>query len=530
MKAFNRRNEQLADAAERASVAAEWVGGPAYPRERLRTAWTRFLWHQFHDDLTGTSIPQAYQFSWNDELISLEPVRVDADRRRRRRGERSRHAPGDVRSASGHASLVVYQRARHRSGPTRSRRRCSGPARRPTAVRVVDTDHGTRRAGAGAVEPGGQRHGRVPGRRCRRLAFKVFDVVRARAPGRAGVRSRSPQSSLENERYVGQARRQRRRRVDLRQGGRHRAPEGARPPRAVRRPVVPLAGLGDPVGHGQQAAAGVRRQARGPHPRARPGAGRARGDADRRRARRSCSASAWPRAAIASSSTPRWTGGRPGPLLKASFPFDRVQPQGHLRPRPRHDRAPQRRRPISTRCPAQQWADLTDASGRFGVAVVNDSKYGWDKPADNELRLTLIHTPRPSENYVYQSSNDIGQHHFTYAIAGHAGGLARRARADDRAARLNQPLVAFQAQPHAGALGRSLAIARDERHRTARWRCARSRRPRTRTRLVDSRAGTLREADRHACRSRCPAASQKAREINAAEEPVGDARGGRAAS
>jgi hypothetical protein len=41
MKTWNRRNELLADAAERASVAAEWLGGPRYPRERLRTAWIR---------------------------------------------------------------------------------------------------------------------------------------------------------------------------------------------------------------------------------------------------------------------------------------------------------------------------------------------------------------------------------------------------------------------------------------------------------------------------------------------------------
>ncbi len=71
MKMWNRRNEQLADAAERASVAAEYINGTPYPRERLRESWTRFLYHQFHDDLTGTAIPQAYVFSWNDELISL---------------------------------------------------------------------------------------------------------------------------------------------------------------------------------------------------------------------------------------------------------------------------------------------------------------------------------------------------------------------------------------------------------------------------------------------------------------------------
>src|SRR5262249_17646627 len=70
MKRFNRENELLAQAAEQAAVAAELVTGLPYPRERLREAWIRMLWHQFHDDLTGTSIPQAYQFSWNDELVS----------------------------------------------------------------------------------------------------------------------------------------------------------------------------------------------------------------------------------------------------------------------------------------------------------------------------------------------------------------------------------------------------------------------------------------------------------------------------
>jgi alpha-mannosidase len=68
MKKFNRQNELLADSAERAGVAAGYLAGLPYPAERLRDAWTRVLWHQFHDDLTGTCIPQAYQFSWNDEL------------------------------------------------------------------------------------------------------------------------------------------------------------------------------------------------------------------------------------------------------------------------------------------------------------------------------------------------------------------------------------------------------------------------------------------------------------------------------
>ena len=72
MKLYNRLNENLADAAERSAVAADWLGTADYPLEFLSEAWKRFIWHQFHDDLTGTSIPRAYEFSWNDELISLK--------------------------------------------------------------------------------------------------------------------------------------------------------------------------------------------------------------------------------------------------------------------------------------------------------------------------------------------------------------------------------------------------------------------------------------------------------------------------
>ncbi len=69
MKRWNRKNELLADAAERVSVIAHLTAGVPYPTEYLRDTWERFLWHQFHDDLTGTSIPEAYEFSWNDEIL-----------------------------------------------------------------------------------------------------------------------------------------------------------------------------------------------------------------------------------------------------------------------------------------------------------------------------------------------------------------------------------------------------------------------------------------------------------------------------
>ena len=108
--------------------------------------------------------------------------------------------------------------------------------------------------------------------------------------------------------------------------------------------------------------------------------------------------------------------------------------------------------------PAQKWADLTDAGGTFGAAVLNDCKYGWDKPEDHVLRLTLLHTPLPRAS-AYQRSQDMGRHRFTYAIAGHAGDW-RAGRVPARAAALNQPLMAFQAAKHAGPLGRTFHCSR----------------------------------------------------------------------
>lgn len=71
MKRWNRMNELLADAAERASVAAYVLGAAPYPREKLHRAWELVLGGQFHDILPGTSLPKAYEFSWNDEIIAM---------------------------------------------------------------------------------------------------------------------------------------------------------------------------------------------------------------------------------------------------------------------------------------------------------------------------------------------------------------------------------------------------------------------------------------------------------------------------
>ena len=71
MKRLNRLAELIGDASERASVAAELLGAAPYPTEALYSAWGLALRNQFHDAVPGTSVPKAYEYSWNDGIIAL---------------------------------------------------------------------------------------------------------------------------------------------------------------------------------------------------------------------------------------------------------------------------------------------------------------------------------------------------------------------------------------------------------------------------------------------------------------------------
>ncbi len=71
MKRWNRKNEQLAFVAESAAVCANWAAGTAYPSDKITSAWSRVIGNQMHDILPGTSTPTAYEFSQNDEVVAL---------------------------------------------------------------------------------------------------------------------------------------------------------------------------------------------------------------------------------------------------------------------------------------------------------------------------------------------------------------------------------------------------------------------------------------------------------------------------
>lgn len=74
--------------------------------------------------------------------------------------------------------------------------------------------------------------------------------------------------------------------------------------------------------------------------------------------------------------------------------------------------------------PAQKWADITDTSGEFGVSILTDCKHGWDKPDNNTLRLTCIHSPLGAfTKETRQDLQDLGRNCFSFGIYGHKGDI-----------------------------------------------------------------------------------------------------------
>jgi alpha-mannosidase len=83
--------------------------------------------------------------------------------------------------------------------------------------------------------------------------------------------------------------------------------------------------------------------------------------------------------------------------------------------------------------PALRWADVGGDS--YGIALLNDSKYGYDA-LGGRLRLTLLRSA-----YEPDAISDIGQHSIRYSLLPHPGNW-REAQVVRYAAGFNQPLLA----------------------------------------------------------------------------------------
>jgi alpha-mannosidase len=442
-KRWNRKNELLADAAEKASISAAWLGTRVYPQERLNNAWTLVMGGQFHDILPGTATPKAFNFSWNDDVIAMNQFA----------GVLTSATEGiasalDTQSIG--TSIVVYNPLNVERedvvetsnpiavGPVR----VAGPNKGYVLSQVIDA---TKLVFLAKVPP---------------LGYAVYDVQ----PGFSAIGKtlKVTTRSLENDRY----------RIQLNMDGDVSSIFDKQLNRELLSAPMRLAIKNDTPAQWPAWNMDWTDQQKGPRTYVGGKAqvnviedGRVRvavqvvretegskfsqiirlsaGDAGNR---------------VEFSNVIDWKTSNAN--LKATFPLTAANANATYNwdigtiQRGNNDER-------KFEVPSHQWFDLTDKSGTFGVTILSDCKYGSDKPDDSTLRLTLLRTPgiAPRAGYADQSTQDWGRHEIVYGLASHAGDY-RRAQTDWHAQRLNQPLIAFESSKHPGTLGKTFSLLR----------------------------------------------------------------------
>jgi alpha-mannosidase len=449
MKLFNRRNEQLGTAAERVSVMSDYIGGD-YPKGIITEAWRRFIWHQFHDDLTGTSIPKAYTFSINDELISQTQFKDVIN-----------SGVGSIAlcmntNVKGNAVIVYNSMAAQRNELTDAYIKIS---QKPNGVQVysangqevpaqiINYERGkVHIAFSASVAP---------------LSCSVYNISFGKKTN-ASSALMATNNTLENRIYkltldhngdISSLIDKRTNQELVEQGKSFRLAvitgneSKEWPAWEILKQTIdtPSKSISDNVeiSVDQQgpcyASLKVKRNYGQSHfvqyIRMTDGANDDRidiiNDID-------------------------WA--TKNALLKAEFPMNVSNKEavydlglGSIKRGNNTDTAYE--------VPAQQWADITDPNGSYGVSVLNNCKYGWDKPSDNTLRLTLIHSPKVGSRYVYQAEQDFGHHEFIYSIVGHQN-TALQSDVPHLAESLNTNLAVYSTPKHNGSLGKEYSFVK----------------------------------------------------------------------
>lgn len=445
-KRWNRKNELLADAAEKASVAAEWFGSRAYPRERLNNAWTLVMGGQFHDILPGTATPKAFQFAWNDDVLAMNQF------------------AGVLTSATEAVSSALDTRGRGTPlviyNPLNVEREdvveavVNFPNGVPQAVRVFAPD--------GREVPAQLSNGKVLfAAKAPSVGYAVYDVVGDAMGSNTQPSSldlKITESSLENARY----------RMQLDKNGDVSNIFDKRTNRELLNAPIRLAVSTDnprqwpawnmdfedeqrPPRSFVSGPAKVRIVENGP---VRVSVEVTRESEDSKFVQTISLSAGDGSNRVEFGNVIDWKAREAN--LKATFPLTATNKLATYNwdvgtiQRPN---ASERQFEVAS----HQWIDLTDESGSHGVTVLTDCKNGSDKSDDRTLRLTLMRTPGTRGGYVDQGTQDWGRHEVKYGLAGH-GGDWRREETDWQAYRLNQPLIAFESSKHEGPLGRVFSL------------------------------------------------------------------------
>ena len=444
MKLYNRQNEHLGDAAERTAVMADWLGTSVYPHQLLTEAWQRVIWHQFHDDLTGTSIPRAYEFSWNDELLSLKQF-----------SDVLTHSVsgiiGKMNTQVSGQPVVVYN---NEAFPVQAIAEVALSAQEKGKNFQVSGPDG-KRVASQVIEKNG----------CQLLLFEAkvpasgFAVYSIKASGKLSLPKAEQLTEVENSIYRVKVNQygdivslfDKRANKELVAEGKNiglvvfnDCPSYTWPAWEILKKTIDKA----PVPVQEAAQVQVERGALCQTIIVK----KKYGQSDILQRIKLYEGSLADRIDFENEVDWRSTNS----LLKAAFPLSISNEKatydiglGSVK------RGNNQENMFEVY--AHRWADLTDRSGNYGVTIMNDSRYGWDKPADNTLRLSLLYTPKTNGRYVYQDHQDMGHHVFTYSLVGHAGAL-NEVQATQQSTLLNSKPKTFRATKHKGKLGKEFSF------------------------------------------------------------------------
>lgn len=455
MKLYNRQNELLGDAAERTSVVSEWLNQAVYPREVLTENWKRFIFHQFHDDLTGTSIPRAYTFSWNDELIALKQfssiITSSVNAVGKKMNTNVKGIPVIVYNALGFPVTDVVELEVNVDKPIGNVSVYDATGKKVSS-QLVSCNHQKAKILVEATVPA--------------VGYAVYDVRLSKGKLPTSV-STNDIRMLENSIY----------KMQLDEKGdivslfdKKNQKELVKPGKSIRLALFtenksytwPAWEISketidrEPVSITDDVQIslvenGLLRKTLCVE--------KCYGKSRFKQYIRLYEGTRAER--IDFYNEVEWQSSNA--LLKAEFPLNVSNSEatydlglGSIK----------RKNNTLTAYEvyAQYWADLTAQDGSYGVSVLNDCKYGWDKPNDHTLRLTLFHTPKTDKRYTYQDSQDYGHHCFTYSLIGHAGDLDKSGMVQ-KAEILNQKLKAFSTDKHQGELGKLFSfVSSDNRH------------------------------------------------------------------
>jgi alpha-mannosidase len=440
-KRWLRKEELLADAAEKSSIAAEWLGARPYPLERLNNAWTLEMGGHFHDIAAGTATPKSYEFAWNDDVIAMNQfagVLTSA----------SEGVAAALNTQTKGIPIVVFNTLNiDREDVVEAA--VTFPEGMPKAVHVSDP-HGN-------VVPAQVSNGKVLfSAKVPSIGYAVYDVQAGAVEGKTQLRVSA--NSLENQYYL----------VKLNsQGDVSSIYDKSLGKELLAGPVRLAISYDNPqqwpawnMDWDQEQAppkayvsgpAKIRIIENGPVRVALEVSHETLGSSFVQVIRLSAGDAG---KRVEFGNIIDWNTRESN--LKATFPLSASNRMATYNwdigtiERPTAE-------PRKFEVPSHQWIDLTDMSDTFGTTILTDCKNGSDKPTDNAIRLTLIRTPGTRGGYADQGTQDIGHHEFIFGLAGHSSDW-RASQTDWQGQRLNDALIAFETSKHTGALNREFSL------------------------------------------------------------------------